>query len=157
MIRAYLSPIAAEGTVELDSYQISASLREKLAALPRFVLTELAGYCPVRAGGFFDDQFFYFRARGDVWRIELGGDAEFTKRPTWWFGEHWPSPDWMAAGWMNDEQAFSCILRAAEGYYPSDRGRFQEGHPDYERTLVEGWSFLALTLQDVSEVLGIDP
>ena len=143
--------------MELDDYQISAPLRQMLEAVPKFELTELAGYCPVQAEGFLDDQFFYFRARGDVWRIEVGGDAEFTKRPTWWYGEHWPSTDGMSAGWMTDEEALGCIYRAAEDYYSSDRGRFQEGHPDYERTVLEGWSFLALTLEDVSELLGIEP
>jgi hypothetical protein len=143
--------------VELDRYKLSPPLRQKIQALPKFELTGLFGFCPVQAEGFLDDQFWYFRARGDVWRFEVGGDAEFTRRPVWWFGEHWPSPDGIAAGWMTDEEALGCIYRAAEDYYTSDRGRFQESHPDYERTVFEGWSFLALTLADVAEMLGIDP
>ena len=143
--------------MEVDRYKISAPLRQKLETLPNFELTELAGYCPVQAEGHLDDKYFYFRARGDVWRIEVGGDEEFTRRPTWWHGEHWPSPDGMAAGWMTDEEALSCIHRAADRYYSLDRGRFEEDHAEYERTVLEGWSFLALTLADVSEMLGIEP
>ncbi|EJC80659.1 hypothetical protein Rleg4DRAFT_2294 [Rhizobium leguminosarum bv. trifolii WSM2297] len=56
---------------------------------------------------------------------------------------------------MSDEDAIRCILKAVEIYRRIDRSRFEKGHPDYERTTLEGWAVGALSLRRVIRRLGI--
>lgn len=48
---------------------------------------------------------------------------------------------------MSDEDAICCILKCVEANRTTDRGRFEPGHPDFERTILEGWAMGALSLQ----------
>ncbi|WP_085034938.1 hypothetical protein [Ensifer aridi] len=144
-----------DGPVNLQRLALEPETREKLVALQEFQLDELAGYCPVQAEGLLDGQSWYFRARGAYWRFELGGNENRTKSPTWWHEENWPSADGFAAGYLTDEEAISCILKAVNTYRTEDRSRFEPGHPDYERTCLEGWSAGALSLQRIVKRFGI--
>lgn len=58
-------------------------------------------------------------------------------------------------GYLTDEEATSCISKAVVAYRTGDHRRFQPGHPDYERTIIDGWSLGALSLRTVVVRLGI--
>lgn len=59
------------------------------------------------------------------------------------------------AGYMSDEEAVSCILKAIELFQNGDNCHFKPEHPEYERTILEGWSAGALSLLIVTIRLGI--
>lgn len=140
---------------DLQRLKLSPGTRQRLEALANFRLDDLAGWCPVQAEGEFDGQSFYFRARGSHWRFEAGGNESGTKGPTWWHEEPWPNSTGFEAGYMSDEDAIRCILKAIETYRTKDRSRFEKGNPDYERTTLEGWSLGALSLRRAIRRLGI--
>jgi len=77
------------------------------------VIRWLGGNCPVQAEGTIDGVVeFYFRARGDEWRIHIGPDrARFTK-DEWTYGE--PYGEWPAAGWITREEALQFIALGIE-------------------------------------------
>ncbi len=79
---------------------------------PEIVIDSLGGKCPVQAEGTINGVPFYFRARGEIWTLEVG--ADLIEAVDWehaeWFGE-WPD-----AGWMTDAQA-ETFLRAAAARY----------------------------------------
>ena len=56
---------------------------------------------------------------------------------------------------MSDEEAVSCILKAIDLFRNGDNSHFEPDHPDYERTILEGWSAGALSLRIVTIRLGI--
>ncbi|MBY3389197.1 hypothetical protein [Rhizobium laguerreae] len=56
---------------------------------------------------------------------------------------------------MSDEEAVCCILKAVETYRTTDRSRFEPGHPEFERTTLEGWAMGALSLQRAIRRLAI--
>ncbi|MGO4353798.1 hypothetical protein AB4Z25_17950 [Rhizobium sp. RAF36] len=143
------------GPFNLQRLRLDPNTRERLERTEDFRLDKLAGYCPVQAEGEFDKVHFYFRARGCYWRFEAGGNESGTKGARWWVEEYWPGDTGFEAGYMNDEDAITCILKAVEIYRTSDRSRFQRGHPDYERTTLEGWSVGALSLPRVLKRLAI--
>ncbi|MBY5370553.1 hypothetical protein [Rhizobium leguminosarum] len=148
-------PEDADALFDLQRLKLSPETRGRLESLSNFRLDELAGYCPVQAQGQFDGSHFYFRARGSYWRFEAGGNESGTKGAKWWYEEHWRNKTGFEAGYMSDENAIRCILKAVEIYQAEDRGRFKKGHPDYERTALEGWSLGALSLRRASRRLGI--
>ncbi|MGO4441194.1 hypothetical protein [Rhizobium sp. RAF56] len=139
----------------LQRLRLEPETRCQLEALPEFKLTELSGYCPVQGQGQLDGQYWYFRARGSSWRFELGGNDSGSKVPVWWHEEYWPNDTGFEAGYLTDEEAISCILKAVELSRTSDRSRFERGHADYERTMLEGWSIRALSLRRVIKRLCI--
>ncbi|MBY5667405.1 hypothetical protein HFO43_02280 [Rhizobium leguminosarum] len=147
-------PEDADAPFDLQRLKLSPETRERLESLSNFRLGELAGYCPVQAQGEFDGSYLYFRARGSYWRFEAGGNENGTKGAKWWYEEHWPNKTGFEAGYMSDENAIRCILKAVEIYRVEDRGRFGKGHPDYERTTLEGWSLGVLSLRRASRRLG---
>ncbi|TAX05594.1 hypothetical protein ELH97_25120 (plasmid) [Rhizobium leguminosarum] len=148
-------PEDADAPFDLQRLKLSPETRERLESLSNFRLDELAGYCPVQAQGEFDGSYFYLRARGSYWRFEAGGNENGTKGAKWWYEEHWPNKTGFEAGYMSDENAIRCILKAVEIYRAEDGGRFEKGHPEYERTTLEGWSLGALSLRSASRRLGI--
>ncbi|KQV78184.1 hypothetical protein [Rhizobium sp. Root1220] len=148
-------PEVDDEPLNLQRLKLESETRQRLETMPNFTLHELAGYCPVQGQGDLEGQYWYFRARGSKWRFELGGNENFTKAPSWWHGEYWPSVDGFAAGYLTDEDAIGCILKAVELYQRGDRGRFESGHPGYERTILEGWSLGALSLHRVVKRLNI--
>ena len=143
------------GPLNLQRLKLDPDTRAKLESLPEFTLFELAGSCPVQAQGIIDEEFWYFRARGAEWRLEIGGNESGTRAPGWWHGEEWPTDDGFGAGYLTDEEAIGCVLKAVELYRTEDRGRFEKGHPDYERTMIDGWSYGSLSLRRVVKRLGL--
>ncbi len=139
----------------LQRLKLTQGTRARLEALAAFVLTELAGFCPVQAEGSVDGEYFYFRARGSHWRFELGGNESGTKGAKWWHEEYWPNESGFEAGYMSDEDAIRCMIGAVTRYRTEDRGRFEKGHPDYERTTLDGWSIGAISLSRVTRRLDI--
>ncbi|MBO9184587.1 hypothetical protein ACQZ4Y_04030 [Rhizobium sp. L80/93] len=131
----------------LEQLQLESVTRVRLETLERFELFHLSGWTPVQAEGTLDGRYFYFRARGSYWRFELGGNESGSRSPRWWYEEDWPSPTGFEAGYLSDEQAISCILKAVENYRTGDHSAFMPGHPDYERTIINGWSLGAIGLR----------
>ena len=136
-----------DGPLNLHRLYLTDETRKRLEATPSFTLWELAGYCPVQAEGEVDGLFFYFRGREAFWRFECGGSTSGSRGPRWWHEEEFPGETGLEAGYMSDEDAICCILKAVEAYRTTDRGRFQAGHPEFERTILEGWAMGALSLQ----------
>ena len=75
------------------------------------VIDWLDGQCPVQAEGKFDDEPFFFRARGERWYIEVG-----TREPRWIHSEPYGDSKY-AAGWMTHTEARELIDRAAVIWY----------------------------------------
>ncbi len=144
-----------DAPLDLQRLKLTKETRRKVEAMENFQLAELAGYCPVQAEGDVDGQYFYFRARGSYWRFEAGGNASGTKGPTWWYEEYWPGDTGFEAGYLVDQDAVACILKSVEIYRTEDRSRFRNGHVDYKRTVLEGWSMGALSLRRAVGRLGI--
>lgn len=70
--------------------------------------------------------------------------------------EEWPSETGFEAGYLSDEDATCCILKAVHEFRTGNNGRFSPGHPEHERTVLEGWSMGALLLRTACIRLGID-
>ena len=77
------------------------------------VIEWLGGNCPVQAEGTVDGKPFYFRARGEHWRMGIGGDP--VGDPEWSREEKWGDSQF-AAGWMEVGEAKKIIKRCAEEY-----------------------------------------
>jgi hypothetical protein len=139
----------------LARLRLTHETRYKFESLRGLSLQTYYAPFPVQAQGTFNGQHFYFRSRGSYWRFELGGYEDFSKPPTWWHVEDWPSDDGLGAGDLSDEEAALCILEAIDIYLTKDRAQFERGHPDFEKTMLTGWSDGALTLQHLLEILGV--
>lgn len=140
---------------DLQRLHLSADTRRALEWLKGFELYHLSGWTPVQAEGRLDGHHFYFRARGSYWRVEVGGNERFTRSPRWWHEESWPSVTGFEAGYMSDEEAVCCILKAIDVFRNGDNSHFRPEHTEYERTVLEGWSAGALSLRVVTIRLGI--
>lgn len=144
-----------DATFDFQRLKLNHYTRWRLENLRDFSLFELSGYCPVQSSGLVDHTYWYFRARGSYWRFEAGGNEIGTKGPTWWHEEEWPGETGFEAGYMSDQDAIESILKAIEKFRSVDRGPYTKGHPDYERTTLEGWALGALTLRRAVKRLGI--
>lgn len=140
-----------DAPVNLERLKLDPETRHKLETMPNFTLGELAGYVPVQGQGDLDGLYWYFRARGSEWRFQVGGNENQTQAPVWWHGEEWRNDD---AGYMTDQEAVTCILQSIERFRTEDRGRFEKGHPDYDRTMLDGWSYRAISLSEPQNALG---
>lgn len=140
---------------DLQRLNLRQGTRARLEALPEFELENFSGWAPVQAEGTTDGRYFYFRARGSYWRFEFGGNRSGTRSARWWYEELWPTDTGFGAGYLTDDEAISCILKAVEIHRSSDRGRFRPGHADFERTVLDGWSKGALSLRHVTRRLRI--
>lgn len=143
------------GPFDLQRLHVSTETRRALEWMRDFQLYHLSGWTPVQAEGKLDGHYFYFRARGSYWRFELGGNEQRTRSPRWWHEEPWPSVTGFEAGYMSDEDAVCCILKAIELFRNEDNAHFKPEHPEYEHTVLEGWSIGALSLRIVTIRLGI--
>lgn len=85
------------------------------------VIDWLSGSCPVQAEGTIDGKPFYFRARGQRWRIGIGGDV--VSSPDWGYGEYFGEVPF-AAGWMTDEEAMGFIVKSVGLYRSGHEGNF---------------------------------
>jgi hypothetical protein len=140
---------------DLQRLHLSADTRGALEWLRDFELYHLSGWTPVQAEGRLDGHHFYFRARGSYWRFEVGGNERLTRSPRWWHEESWPSVTGFEAGYMSDEEAVCCILKAIDLFRNGDNGPFMPEHPEYEQTVLQGWSTGALSLRIATIRLGI--
>jgi len=77
------------------------------------VINWLGGNCPVQAEGTLCGKEFYFRARGNRWALNVGGDVVVD--PEWKYEEPYGS-EAFAAGWMEEKEALRFIEAAAEMY-----------------------------------------
>lgn len=75
----------------------------------------LGGNCPVQAEGRIDGEPFYFRARGEHWRLDIGRVAFDSHPPLWRHEEAWGDGPF-AAGWMPEDVAREMIAKGAELY-----------------------------------------
>ena len=71
------------------------------------------GNCPVQAEGFVDGEAFYFRARGNRWTMDIGGDPMMN--PEFSAAGDWGDKPY-AAGWMPVETAHALIVKAIDEY-----------------------------------------
>lgn len=69
---------------------------------PVIELRWIGGNCPVQAEGSVNGKEFYFRARGEHWRLNVGGDVVCD--PEWSYGEDYGDEPY-AAGWMTEDEA----------------------------------------------------
>lgn len=80
---------------------------------PAIIIDWMGGNCPVQAEGTINGKPFYFRARGEIWSLGIGG-ADPCGKPEWehleWFGE-WPD-----AGWMTTEEATDFLKPSRRRY-----------------------------------------
>lgn len=144
-----------DGHFDLERLHLSTVTRMRLEALGGFELRDLSGWCPVQAEGIVDGRYFYFRARGSYWRVEIGGNEQRTRSPRWWHEEDWPSVTGFEAGYMDDEDAIGCILKAVDIFRHGDNERFLPNDRRYESTILDGWSAGAISLEIVCIRLGI--
>lgn len=76
----------------------------------------IGGYSPMQIEGQFQGQYFYFRARGQAWRFELGQVWADKPESYWSYGEPWGDYAF-AAGFMTEEQALECLAKAIFAYH----------------------------------------
>jgi hypothetical protein len=75
-------------------------------------ITMLGGNCLVQAQGTVEGKLFYFRARWDSWRMNIGG-PDVVAAPQWSYEESYGNSQY-DAGWMSEDEARAFIQRAAE-------------------------------------------
>lgn len=85
-----------------------------MRARPDIVIDWIGGNCPVQAEGAINGKSFYFRARGERWRMFIGG-SDVVMDPEWFYEEPY-GEEKFAAGWMSEEEALGFIRKAAEMY-----------------------------------------
>ncbi|TBH28145.1 hypothetical protein ELG63_36270 [Rhizobium leguminosarum] len=111
------------------------------------------GMVPVQAHGKIDGHFFYFRARGAEWRIEIGGSDDGKQLPFFWYSEEWGT--WPDAGYMSQDQAFELIKQGAAMFRDQKPTRPAPGDPRYERFVLQAWSDNAFGYEEAAAHLGI--
>ncbi len=116
-------------------------------------VTGIFGMAPVQAHGQIDGHFFYFRARGAEWRIEIGGSDDGRQLPIFWHSEEWGS--WPDAGYMSQDQAFELIKKGAAMFREHKPTRPAPGDPRYERFVLQAWSDNAFGYEEAAAHLGI--
>jgi len=88
------------------------------------------GHAPVQSDGLVDGQDFYFRSRGDLWQMHIGGD-DIVWSPTWFYQEDYGT--WPGAGMISTDQAYDFIEKAFALYRSGsasmvkERPNFQSG------------------------------
>ena len=80
----------------------------------RLSIDQIEGNCPVQVIGSINGYYFYFRARGEHWRIEIGEGAREPGVPLWEYSEMYKEGETNAAGWMTSEEAKRFITKGAE-------------------------------------------
>jgi hypothetical protein len=110
-----------------DAQERASADAEPSAAEPIVTITLIGGNCPVQAEGDVDGHEFYFRARGNYWRMNIGG--EVVCNPEWSYEEPYGDEPY-AAGWMSEDEARAFIAKAvrlwAERRQPEDDGQPDE-------------------------------
>lgn len=81
---------------------------------PDIQIKWLGGNCPVQAEGTVNGKEFYFRARGDSWSMQIGGE-DVVGDPEWEYEEDYGEGPY-DAGWMTEDEARAFLQQAAELY-----------------------------------------
>jgi len=81
------------------------------------VIDTIGGNCPVQATGTINGKPFYFRARGEHWRIGVGGDPVMD--PEWSVERRWGAGEF-AASWMSEDEALALIERSLKCFDAGD-------------------------------------
>lgn len=82
--------------------------------MDKVIISLLGGNCPVQGEGTVDGKPFYFRARGEGWRMNIGG-ADVIVSPEWSFYQEYGDEPY-AAGWITVDEAKAFIHMAADKY-----------------------------------------
>lgn len=77
------------------------------------VINGVGGWCPVQAEGTVNGKEFYFRARGDSWALNIGGE-DIILEPEWRYEEDYGT--WPDDGYMTEDEARSFIAKAVQMY-----------------------------------------
>ena len=80
---------------------------------------KVGGNCPVEAEGYLPTgEFYYFRARGSHWRLEISkNEQEWAKNKIiFYYGEKY-CYDQFGAGWMSRREAIKFANKAIKFYY----------------------------------------
>lgn len=83
----------------------------------------IGGNCPVQAEGQINGYYFYFRARGEGWHMELGlpkGHVGWYGVAAWEYEEDYHGPE-KDAGWIGLNEAKTFIEKAARLWH-MDKG-----------------------------------
>lgn len=75
----------------------------------------IGGNCPVQSEGTFEDESFYFRARGNRWAFYIGNTTDPLSNPTWTYSESYGKKEF-EAGWMSEAQALGFIEKSLRLY-----------------------------------------
>ncbi|UIJ85289.1 hypothetical protein LZK77_16365 [Rhizobium leguminosarum] len=105
-----------DAPLDLQRLYLTPETRERLEGTSDFTLQELAGYCPVQGEGEFDGQ--------PVKPTGVSNPAAMKAEPVNHDGgmkKSGPGETGFEAGYMSDEDAVCCILKAVEVYRSSDR------------------------------------
>jgi hypothetical protein len=89
------------------------------------IIISIGGNCPVQAEGTVDGVPFYFRARGDEWRMNIGGE-KLILEPDWTYCEPYGDEPF-AAGWMDVTEALDFIDKAVAHWRREMRPRVGRG------------------------------
>lgn len=87
---------------------------------PVIRIASLGGNCPVQAEGSIDGKPFYFRARGNSWRMNIGGDDP-VMRPDWTYWEEYGDQPYVAGG-MPKYEALGFIAKSVGLYAARETG-----------------------------------
>lgn len=93
--------------------------------MAEIVVSLIGGNCPVQAEGTINGKEFYFRARGQRWRIGIGGDV--VGDPDWSYSEPYGESQY-DAGWMDERVALEMIKLAAERYDEFESSALVDDH-----------------------------
>ena len=84
--------------------------------VPGLEIDYLNGFCPVQSEGRIAGTRYYFKARGQIWRFEVGNGMY----PDWTVVERYGKG--LEAGWMPLGEAKAFLERAARAYMASPAG-----------------------------------
>lgn len=108
---AAMKPAFDRERAEWDAHGVEATTKLEATGA---TLANIGGNCPVQAEGTVDGQAFYFRARGDEWKLWIGpADDWFTER-AWSIEREYGK--WPDAGWMPRHEALGFIVEGIEAY-----------------------------------------
>lgn len=86
------------------------------------------GNCPVQAEGTFNGYYFYFRARGEGWTLEVGipkGHVGWYGITAWEYEEKYGGPE-QDAGWMSEDEARIFVEKAARLWHADEGWKASE-------------------------------
>ena len=96
------------------------------------------GNCPVQAEGYLPSgEYYYFRARGESWRILVAESVEtIFSDPIWSYGETKYEP--FAAGWIGKLEVVRNFNKAMKLYYADEHTRSRENTSEVSQHGISG-------------------